>query len=50
MHFKTTIIEFQQVAQCAYCKALFITHINIGNEIFQILEVANKAYRPSFAT
>ena len=50
MHSIITLTEFQQVAQHDYYKALVITHMNVGNEIFQILEVANEVHRPSFAT
>ena len=50
MHFITTLTEFQQVAQHDYYEALVMTHVNVGNENFYILEVANEAHRPSIAT
>ena len=50
MHSITTLTEFQQVAQHDYYKAFVMTHVNVGNEIFHLLEVTNEAYRPSFAS
>ena len=50
MHSITTLTEFQQVAQHDYYEALVMTHVNVGNEIFHAMEVANEAHRPSFAT
>ena len=44
MHSITTLTEFQQVAQRDYCKALVMTHVNVVNEIFHVLEVANEAH------
>ena len=46
MHSITTLKEFQQVAQHNYYRALVITHVNVGNEIFHMLEVANEVYIP----
>ena len=43
-----TLIAFQQIAQHDYYKALVITHVNVGNEIFHVLGVANEVHRPSF--
>ena len=42
-------IRFQQVAQYDYQPALVITHVNIINETFHMLEIANEVHRPSFA-
>ena len=39
MHYITTLIEFQKIAQYDYYKALVMTHVNIGNEIFYMLQV-----------
>ena len=50
VHSITTLIEFQQVAQNDYYKSLVMTHVNFGNEIFHVLEVANEVHRPSLAT
>ena len=50
MHSTTILIEFQQVAQHDYYKALVITYVNIGNEISHVLKVANEVHRPSFET
>ena len=50
MHPITTLMEFQQVAQHDYYEALIKTHMNVGSEIFHVLETANKVHKPSFAT
>ena len=50
MHSINTLKECQQVAQHDYYEALVMTHMNVDNEIFHMLEVANEAHRPSFAT
>ena len=50
MHSITILTEFQHVAQCDYYEALAMTHMNVGNKIFPLLEVANKVHRPLFAT
>ena len=49
MHSITILTEFQQVARCDYYKALVMTHVNVGNEIFPVLEIVNGAHRPLFA-
>ena len=39
MHSITTLTEFQQISQCDYSEALVINHVNVGSEIFHVLEV-----------
>ena len=50
MHSITTLTEFQQVAHRDYYEALVMTNVNVSNETFHVLEVANEAHRPSFET
>ena len=39
MHSITTLTELQQVAQHDYYEVLVITQVNVGNEIFHMLQV-----------
>ena len=64
MHSTITLTEFEKkkekeslkVSQCLkisqhyYLKKIVMTHVNVGNEFFHMLEGANEAHRPSFAT
>ena len=48
--FILSFTEFQQVAQYEYQEVLVTTHVNINNETFHVLEIANEAHKPSFTT
>ena len=49
LKFNISFTEFQYIAQHDYQELLVITHVNISNETFHSLEIANEAYRLSFA-